>query len=183
MAIEELIASPVPEIALLVGGLLAIIIAILGSSKKTRLDEVAIVLAFFVGIFMIALAILEIAYGDVPISTVIVLGILGFSLFSRGFKKIKWAFIISILIAGGIGLLLNHLATTFSLEFLSLTVILIIAFVIFIVLFLILKAIETTVRFTGAVVSFRPIMFVGGLLAVLEAVLLFMGTSISGLLG
>ena len=109
--------------------------------------------------------------------------VLGFSLFSRGFKKIKWAFIISILVAGGIGLLLNHLATAFSLEFLSLTVILIIAFIIFIVLFLILKAIESTVRLAGAVVSFRPIMFVGGLIALLEAALLFMGTSISGLLG
>lgn len=183
MAIEELIASPMPELALLVGGLLAVMIGILGKSDKTRLDELAIVLAFFVGIFMVVLAVLEITYGSVPTSTVIVLGILGFSLFSRGFKKIKWAFIISILVAGGIGLLLNHLATTFSLEFLSLTVILIIAFVIFIILFLILKAIESTIRLAGAVVSFRPIMFVGGLIAILEAVLLFMGTSISGLLG
>jgi hypothetical protein len=183
MALEDLLASPLPEIALLVGGLLAVIIAILGKSDKTRLDDLAVVLAFFVGIVMIILAIMEMVYGSIPTSTVIVLGILGFSLFSRGFKKIKWAFIISILIAGGIGLLLNYLATTFSLEFLSLTVILIIAFIIFIVLFLILKAIESTVRLAGAVVSFRPIMFIGGLIALLEAALLFMGTSISGLLG
>lgn len=183
MAIEDLIASPLPEIALLLGGILAIIIGIVGRSDKTRIDELAIVLAFFIGIFMIAMAILEVAYGDLPISTILVLGILGLSLFSRAFKKIKWAFIISVLIAGGLGLVLYHLANTFSLGFLSPTVILIIAFVVFIIIYLILKTIETTSRLLGAVISFRPIMLVGGLLAVLEAVLLFMGTSISGLLG
>jgi hypothetical protein len=182
MAMEEFLTSPTPELALLAGGLLAIIIGVVGNSDKTHIDEVAVVLAFIVGISMVALAIMEVVYGSLPTSTVLILGILGFSLFSRGFKKIKWAFIISVLIAGGIGLLLNYLATTYSIGFMSGTVIIVICVVIFFILFLLLKAIETITRFLGAVISFRPIILVGGLLAIVEAVLLFMGSSISGLL-
>jgi len=183
MALEEFLASPTPEIALLVGGILAVIIGILGRNDRTHIDEVTLALAFLIGIFMIILGILEIAYGSLPLSAVLILGILGLSLFSRVFKRIKWAFILSVVIAGIIGLLLHYVATTLSLDFLSGTVILIICVVIFFILFLVLKAIETTTRFLGAVISFRPIILIGGLLAILEAALLFMDTSISGLLG
>jgi len=183
MAMEEFLASPTPEIALLVGGLLALIIGIVGQSDKTHIDEVAVVLAFIVGLFMIALAVLEIIYGSLPLSTVLILGILGLSLFSRAFKKVKWALILSVAIAGIIGLLLHYLATAIPLEFITGTVIIVICLVIFFILFLIFKAIETTSRFMGAIISFRPIILIGGILALLEAALLFMGNSISGLLG
>ena len=183
MAIAELIANPVPEIVLLVGGFLALLIGIVGKSDKTSLDEIAVFLAFFVGLFMIVLAILIAVYGDQPTSTMLVMGILGMCLFSRAFKKIKWAFIISVLIAGVLALLLHLLATNLSIGFLTPTVILIIAFVAFIILFLILKAIETTFRFLGGAISFRPIMFIGGILAIIEGVLLFMGSSLSAVFG
>ena len=62
-------------------------------------------------------------------------------------------------------------------------VIVVICLIIFLALFLIFKAIETTTRFLGAVISFRPIILLGGILATLEAILLYMGTSFSGLLG
>ena len=180
---EEFLASPIPETALLFGGFLAIIIGVVGRSEKTHVDEVAIVLAFLVGIFMIALAVLEVAYGDIPISTTLVLGILGLCLFSRAFKMIKWAFLISVILAAALSIILHILANEFSINSLSTSVILVIGLILFIILFLVLKSMEVAGRFLAATVSFRPIMFVGGLLALGEAILLFMGTSISGLFG
>ena len=183
MEIAELIASPVPEIALIVGGLLAIIIAVIGESDRTYADEVAVFIAFFVGLFMLALGVLIHLYGDQQMSTVLVLGILGFALFSRGFKKIKWAVIVSLLVAGGVGYGLHLLAGSLSISFLSIEIVLVIAFVVFIILFLILKAIESTIRLAGAAVSFRPILFLGGMVAIAEGALLYLDTSLSHLFG
>jgi len=183
MDLSELIASPLPEYALLIGGFLAILIAIMGRREGTYLDEIAVVLAFFVGLFMVALSVLSYLYGDQETSTLWVLGILGFSLFSRAFKKIKWAAIVALIIAGLLAYAIYVAAASFSLGFVTTEIILVIAFVVFIVLFLVLKAIESTVRFLGAVISFRPILLVGGMLAVIEAVLLFLDTSLSSLLG
>ncbi len=182
MTLEGLLASPTPEIALLVGGLLAVLIGVIGKSDKTHLDELLVVISFLVGIFMIVLAILELFYRSPSLSTVLILGILGFSLVSRGFKKIKWAFILSAVVAGVLGLFINQIAVSYSLGFLSGTVIIIICLIVFVILFLILKTIESTFRILGAVASFRPIILVGGMLAIAEAVLLFAGSSISGLL-
>ncbi|MFP4170232.1 MAG: hypothetical protein ACLFUV_04320 [Methanomassiliicoccales archaeon] len=183
MEISELIAPPVPEIALISGGLLAVIIGVIGESHRTYADEVAVFIAFFVGLFMLALGVLTYLYGDRQMSTVLVLGVLGFALFSRGFRKVKWAVIVSLLVAGGVGYGLHLAVEALSITFLSTEIILVVAFVVFIILFLILKAIEGTLRLAGAAVSFRPILFLGGLVAIAEGVLLYLDTSLSHLFG
>jgi hypothetical protein len=54
----DLTISPVPELLLLLGGLIALIIAIVGKNKKTTMDNVAVFLGFFIGIFTVIKAIL-----------------------------------------------------------------------------------------------------------------------------
>ncbi len=182
MVLEELASSPVPEASMAIGGFLAILIAIMGEKEDSWLDELAVFLAFFIGLFMAGMAIILYLNDYGTTSTILVLGVLGFALFSRTFKEVKWAIIISLIVGGLAAYGMYLAATQFGLGFLSTTVILVMAFIIFVIVFVILKAVEATISFLGSVVSFRPLLFIGGALALLEAVLVFAATSLSAIL-
>lgn len=181
MEFGGLLASPVPEILLIAGGLLAVMIGLVGESDRTHVDELLVFIAVFVGIAMLAMSVLIYFYSELPPSTVYVSVFLGLSLFSRMLRKIRWATVVSIAAAGLVGYGLYQVGQMFSLSFLTAGAVLLIAFVIFLILYLILKALETTVRLTAALLSFRPVILAGGILALVEAILLLMGTSLSSI--
>lgn len=183
MELSELVASPVPEIILTLGGLLALMIGLVGESDKTHIDELLILIAVFVGIVMIVFSVLIYLYSDFPMSTVYVSAFLGLSLFSRMLKRIRWATVVSIAAASLIGYGLYQLGQVYSLSFLTADTALVIALVVFLVLYLVLKALETTIRLTAALLSFRPVLLAVGILAIAEAVLLFTGNSLSSVFG
>jgi len=177
------VAHPVLESALLIGGIIAIFIAIIGRSEKTSKDEIALFLGFIVGAIMIFLGIVlySEAGWETP-STVIVLVLLGLGLFFRVFKKVKWAAVISLIVGIAVGYGLYLLSKAILTSLLTPTVIIVLAVIVMFIVYFILKFLEDIVDFVGAVVSFRPILFIAGIVAVLEGVLLLLGNSLSAIL-
>jgi len=175
----ELSTKPLPELILLLGGLIALVIGFVGKSKKTHIDEVALVLGFVVGAFMIFMAVVLMSNGGWPGSTVLVLALLGFGLFFRVFKKVKLSGIIAVIV----GILVGYLLYSMHASFLSNEAVLVIAFVVMVIVYVILKFAETLVRIGGYILSFRPILIILGLVALLEAALLFSNSSLSAIFG
>ncbi len=179
----DLTTSPMPELLLLLGGLIALVIAIVGRSKKTIIDNVAVALGFIVGAVMIVEAVMIALNGTWPGSTMWITGILGFGLFMRVFRKVKVALIVSLVAAliTGVGLyLIEKSAHT---GFLTPIVIVIIALVVMALVYGFLGVAEFFADLAGAIVSWRPVLFILGILALVEAVLLFTNSSLSAIIG
>jgi hypothetical protein len=180
---SELSTRPIAETALIVGGLIALVIAIVGKNQKTHVDEVALVIGFFLGAFMIFLAIVLWTNGGWENSTLIVMAVLGIALFFRVIRKVKWAAVVALVVGVAVGYGLYLLSKTTLTGVLTSTVIVIIAVVVMLIVYVTLKFLEDIIGFFGGVLSFRPILFVVGLVGVVEGVLLVTDSSLTQLLG
>jgi len=179
----DLTISPMPELLLLLGGLIALVIAFVGKNKKTVIDNVAVFLGFFVGIVMIVEAILLYNSGNSTGSTIWISAILGFGLFMRVFRKVKVALIIALVAALITGVGLYLLEKSLQTGYLSPIVILIIALVVMAIVYGLIGMLEFFADIAGAVASWRPVLFIPGVLALVEAALLFSGSSLAGIIG
>ena len=168
----------VVEGGLIAGGLVAIASAWYGRRETSYFDEMLLFLGFVVGIAMIAIGTLAWSAGGWDISTRFILIFLGLSLFLRAIKGIKLASLIALLVGGGVGYALYWLSKTYDLEFLSTTVILIVAFVVLIIVYVIFKFAEDLMDMGGVILGFRPLQFVMGIISLVEAALLLAGYSI-----
>jgi hypothetical protein len=185
MELGDLASTSVVEVVLLLGGLLAVSSAVVGHKKERILDDFLVILGFIAGavILIIGLVALTVKSGNLPSSTIIILFVLGGGLFLHLIKKIKWAALIALVVGVGIGYILYQAAKTFNItNYLTPTVIVIIAFVIMIIIYAMLKFFEDIISIAGGILSFRPVMFVAGLVAILESFLLFSGSSLSHIL-
>jgi hypothetical protein len=171
------------EAGLVAGGLVAIASAWYGRKESSSMDEVLLFLGFIVGAAMIAIGAWIWSAGEFDISTRFILIFLGLSLFLRAIKGIKLAAIIALIIGGAVGYGLYWISKSFELEFLSTTVILVVAFIVMIIVYAIFKFAEDLMDFGGMVLGFRPLQFVMGLIALVEAVLLLAGYSLWHFLG
>ncbi|MFA5312415.1 MAG: hypothetical protein WC375_03725, partial [Methanomassiliicoccales archaeon] len=175
MDLADIGSSAVVETTLAVCGLLALAIAVIGRKKETYLDEVLIAVGTIAGIFVLVVAVAASFWTDIEydISTKIVLFLLGFGLFLKIVHDVKWASIFALLIGAGVGYALFWASETFELtDYITPTVVIIVALVIMLFVYLALKFFENLISVAGHLLSFRPIMFVIGLVAVAEAVLL-----------
>jgi hypothetical protein len=179
---SELSTRPIAETALIAGGLIALVIAIVGRNQKTHVDEIALVIGFFVGAFMIFLSLVLWSNGGWENSTLLIMAVLGLALFFRVVRKVKWAAVIALIIGVGVGYGLYLLSKTTLTGVLTSTVIIIIAVVVMLIVYVMLKFLEDIIGFVGGVLSFRPILFVIGLVGVAEGILLVMNSSITQLL-
>lgn len=184
MQLGDLASTSVVEIALLLGGLLAVASAVVGHKKERIIDDFLVILGFIAGALILLVGVLALtSNGTLPASSILILFILGGGLFLHLVKKIKFAALIALVIGVGIGYGLYQLAKTLAItNYLTPTVIVIIAFVIMIIIYAMLKFFEDLVSIAGGILSFRPVMFIAGLVAILEAILLVSGSSLSELL-
>jgi len=180
---SNLATSPIVEAVLLVGGFIAILIGIVGRSEKTSADEIAMFLGLFVGAFMIFMGIVLYTEGGWPPSTMIVLIVLGLGLILRVLRKVKWAAIISWIVGGLTGYGLYLLSKVALASILTPTVIIVIAVIVMLIVYFLLKFLEDTISFFGAILSFRPILFFLGMGAIIEAVLLLLDSSLYAIFG
>ncbi len=179
----ELASTPITESILLAAGVIAIVIGILGKSDKTIVDDVAIAMGFLLGAFMIFLGLVLITEGGWPPSTIVIVLVVGLALFFRVLRKVKWAAIIAWIAGGVVGYLLHLLSKVVFASILTPTVIIVVAAVVVLISYIMLKLLEDTFSFVGAIISFRPILFCLGVIAVVEAVLLFSGESLYSIFG
>lgn len=174
--LEFLTTEPVPALLLLLGGLLAIAIAVLGDSKKTSVDNIARVLGFFVGAVLILLAIALLWDGIGTTSTWLIATLLGIGLFFKIFKKVPVAALLALLVGAIVAFLLLEAN-------LDTVVVMIITVIVMIIVFVITRFVEFIGDLVGRILGLRPVLFILGLLGMLEAALLFMDSSLTAMLG
>lgn len=166
------------EAGLVAGGLVAIASAWYGRNKSSSLDEVLLFLGFIVGAAMIAIGAWIWSAGEYDISTRFILILLGLSLFLRAIRGIKLAAIIALIIGVAAGYGLYWLGKSFELEFMTTTVIIVVAFMVMMIVYVVFKFAEDIMDFGGMVLGFRPLQFIMGLVALGEAALLLAGYSL-----
>ncbi len=182
--LSQLAETPIPELVLLFAGFMAVFIGAYGDrDDTTHWDEIIRAMAFIVGLVLIFLSIVYALDKDFNFSTLLVMGLLGFGLFMRVFRRVKWSAGIALIVGIVVFALVHNFAVANDVEWLSITAVLIITLVAMFIVYMTLHVLEAMTDFLGAIVSFRPLLLILGLLGIVEAVLIFAETSLSGLLG
>jgi hypothetical protein len=139
-------------------------------------SRILVVVGFFLGILAIVLAYIVFSSGHYDVFTLVILGVAGLMLLLRPVRGVRWA----ALVALAVGLLASYYVyNTFQVT----TIVLIIVFVAAtLLLYLLFKFAEDLLGIVGGILSFPPIAIVIGIICILQAILILMGTSLIGYL-
>jgi len=173
--------DPYPALALIVGGLLSVFVAVYGRRDDSHLDELGTYFGFILGAVMGFMAFFVAMEKTVNWFTLTAMIVLAVTLFLKPMKDIPWAGIAG-LIAGAaavFGASLFLPATVFGVErWIILVVIFLIIGTIVHVLF---HFIEDVLKIARMVLDWKPVMVLIGLVAIAEGVLLVLDSSLISL--
>ena len=170
--LEFLTESPMPELLLLLGGLLAITIALIGNSQRTVVDNIARVLGLFVGGLLMLMSGLMLYDGVGATSTWLIGFLLGIGLFFKIFRKVPVAAMLALMLGAVVGFVLYDSGF-------DATVVGIAVLVVIVLVYVLTRFVEFIADLVGRILGLRPVLFVLGILGLIEAGLLFMNSSIS----
>lgn len=170
--------EPVPALALAIGGALSVAIAAYGHRDDSHWDEVGTFFAFILGIGMLVMAFIVGTEHAVDWLTLVLIIVLALTLFLKPLREIPWAAVLGI-IAGAA-------ATYAAWLFLPADLFGVDQWMILVAVFLIVGAIvhgifhflEDVLTIASAVLDWRPVMVLVGLVGLAEGVLLLLGRSI-----
>ena len=176
-----LTAEPIPAITLIAGGVLSIAVAVYGHREDSYWDEVGTFFAFILGIAMLVMAFAlwnEEAVGSFTLGVIIVLAL---TLFLKPLRQIPWG--------GVLGAVVGGVAALFASFFLPSKVFGVDEWIILVIIFLVVGTIVHTIfhfledllAIASMVLEWKPVMIVIGLVALVEGILLFAGSSIASL--
>ena len=176
-----LTGEPVPALALVVGGLLSIAIALYGQREDSYWDEVGTFFAFILGIAMMVMAYAMWSEGVVTNFTLGVVIVLALTLFLKPMREIPWAGVVGAVV-GGIAALAASL-------FLPSKIFGIDEWIILVVVFLVVGAIvhtlfhflEDVLAIASMVLQWKPVMVLIGLVSLVEGMFLLAGSSIAAI--
>ena len=132
------------------------------------------IVGFFLGILALVLAYVIFSSGHYDLFTLAILGVAGLMLFLRPVRGVRWA----ALVALAVGLLASYYAYD---AFKVPTNVLVIVFVATtLLLYLLFKFAEDLLGTIGGILSFPPIAIIIGIICILQAILILMGTSLMG---
>ena len=173
-SISDYVTDHIPEIILLIGGLIALSIVVTHLRNEGSLKHKAlVVLGVLFGVLMIFMCVSS--YSSWPWFTSIIIAVAGFTLAIRPFRDVPFAAILSILIMVIIYIFLGELDGT-AVEFIAEGWPRIIAaFLIGAVAFMILNFAENLIKVFGKLFNWWPVLFVLGLICIIEAVLILTG--------
>ncbi len=177
-----LTGEPVPGLALVVGGILSIAIALYGHRDDSHWDEVGTFFAFILGIAMMVMAYAMWSEGAVTNFTLGVVIVLALTLFLKPMKEIPWA--------GVVGAVVGGIAAFAASLFLPSKVFGVDEWIILVVIFLVVGAIvhtlfhflEDVLAVASMVLQWKPVMILIGLVSLAEGIFLLAGTSIATVL-
>ncbi len=183
--LSELTASPVPEVILGLGGLLAFLMAFrymrTGGGLAYRLKTFLGVIGGLV-MMVTVYAMQAHATGEWTVLSLALMGVTGFALFFRPFRTINLAVILAIFAAVGLYLFLGTL-TDPAWEFLTDDVIrAVIALAAAVIIFTAMRFVQELITFVNKIVNAWPVLLILGLLCMGEAVAIYMDTNILELL-
>ncbi len=178
VSLSFLADEPIPALALLVGGLLSIAIALYGHRDDSHWDEVGTIFAFVLGIGMLVMAFVVGTEHGVNWLTLVIIIVLAATLFLKPLREIPWA--------GVIGMIVGAVAAYLASRFLPATVFGVDQWIVLVAIFLIVGAIvhgifhflEDVLTIAGKVLDWKPVMVLIGLVSVVEGILLLLDRSI-----
>lgn len=170
--------EPYPAIALIIGGLMAIAVAVYGRRDDSHLDEIGTFFAFVIGIVMGIIAFFVAFNGTLQWFSLVVIIVLAVTLFLKPLKELPWA--------GLVGLAAGSLAVLFTYTYIPDKLYGIDRWIVLVAIFLIVGAIvhmlfhfiEDALTIARMVLDWRPITVIVGLVAVVEGALILMDSSI-----
>ena len=170
----------VPETVLLVGGILAILIALTyAGNKNGGKYKFLMILGAFFGVFMLVLSFTE---GDVwRTGTSIIILIAAFTLLIRPFRNVNFAIVLALLVMGVVYLALEGLNGYMLFDHIDLTSLsagwprIILAFVAGSFVYMITNFLQAIVQFFGKILNCWPILFILGIVCMIEAYSMYMG--------
>ncbi len=180
MDLSVLAEDPFPAIALVGGGLLSCFIAFYGKRDDSHLDELATYAGFIIGVVMAVMAVFVAIRETVGWFSLVMLILLAVTLFLKPMKEIPWAGIAG-LIAGsfaayGASIILPASLVTGENRWIALAVVF---FVVGLIVHLFFHFVEDLLKITRMILDWRPIMVIVGIVALIEGVLLFSGSSLA----
>lgn len=170
--------EPYPELALVVGGLLSVFVAIYGRRDDSHLDELGTFFAFILGIVMGVMAFFVAMEETVNWFTLAVIIILAVTLFLKPMKELPWAGVVGLIAgaAAAYGASLFLPSTVFGVD--RWIVLVVIFFIVGAIVHVLVHFIEDVLTIARMVLDWRPVMVLVGLLAIAEGVMLFLDSSL-----
>lgn len=173
MALSDLVTANNVALALVLAGLLAVFTAFYGKKEKSYLDEMLMIVGFFVGAFLVFMGIQAFVLNPRPIgaAAIAITLALGLSMFLKPLRKIPFSVIIALVLGGVVAYFLIKLD-------LGVTYVLVITLVVMAIVWIILKFLGVGVRAAEWILSARPIMFIVGIIGLIEGVLIWTGNTL-----
>ena len=178
--ITSWIDANLPETILLIGGLLAILIAVFYVKDKDSWKyKGTMVLGFLFGLLMAVEAITT--YGEWRLVTSIFVAVAAFALIIRPFREVHFAIILSFFVMVIIYIAMGQFNGYMLFDQFDLTVLsegwprIIVAFIAGAFVYMITNFAEGLVKMFGKLLNFWPVLLILGLVCIVEAVLMFTG--------
>ena len=173
-SITDYITGHIPELILLVGGMIALLIVVTYvKNKESWKYKFFVLLGFIFGALMIYLCVSS--HAGWPLFGSIVIAIAGFTLVIRPFKDVPFAAIFGLLVMVIVYISLGELTGT-AVEFLAEGWPRIIAaLIVGAIVFGILNFIESVLKMFGKLLNWWPLLMILGLICIVEAILMFTG--------
>jgi hypothetical protein len=176
LMLEFLTESPMPELLLLLGGLLGIAIALLGNNPRSSVDNIARAIGFLVGALLMVMSATMLWDSIGATSTWLIGFLLGIGLFFKIFKKVPVAAMLALMLGAVVGFILYDMGVD--------TIVLAIAVLVVIILvFVLTRFVEFIADLVGRILGLRPVLFILGILGLIEAALLFSNSSLTSFTG
>jgi hypothetical protein len=173
---DALMSNHIPTATLMIGGILAVIIAYsyLKDNKSAKYKLTMLVGLIF-GAFMAVIAFNTYGTTGMALSTSVIMVIAAFTLIIRPFKEVHFAVLLALMAMAIVYVLLGGLADT-SLSFLSEGWWRIgIAVACGALVYSLMHMLESIVKIAGKIMNAWPILFILGAVCMLEATMVFMG--------
>lgn len=170
--------DPIPSLALIVGGLLSITIAVYGEREDSYLDEVGTFFAFLLGAAMFVIAFAAWSEETASWFTLLITVILALTLFLKPMKEIPWAAIVGAVVGGAVAAIASFALPSEVFGVDEWIVLVVIFFIVGAITHVFFHFIEDLLLVARMVLAWKPTMVIVGLVAMAEGVLVLMGSSV-----
>jgi len=172
--VDVLTSNHIPELVLAIGGIMAVLIAYLYvKDKESAKYKFAVLIGLITGALLAVVAFSMFGVWGFATSVLIILA--SFTLIIRPFRDVQISLIIAVMVMIIVYVMLAELAGT-QLEFLAegwprIAV----AFVCGAVVYMLLHFAESVLKIVGKIMNAWPLLFILGIVCIVEAIMVFMG--------
>jgi hypothetical protein len=166
--------DPYPAIALIVGGVMAIFVAVYGRREDSFIDEIGTILAFIIGIGVAVVCVAAVLWGSSEQFTLAVMALLALCLFLRPLKGIPWSGVFGLLAGVAAAYVASVLLPSEVLGVEEWKVLLLIFFVVGGIVHFLTRFLEDVMAISSTVASWGVTMVLIGLVAVVEGVVILL---------